>query len=185
MEKYAAAAAAAKLLQSCLTLCDPIDRLLPGSSVPGILQARTLEWVAISFSNVGTWKVKVKLLSCVWLLATSWTAAYQAPLYMGFSRQENWSGVLFGPKEATDWKPLSSQGLPAKTYFSYSMIISNVPNHPKSPWKTIADFLKSMLKIKRTENFKITMEVEVFIIAFRAWLSVKLNDVITAIKNCV
>ena len=101
---------------------------------------------------------------------------------MGFSRQENWSGVLFGPKEATDWKPLSSQGLPAKTYFSYSMIISNVPNHPKSPWKTTADFLKSTLKIKRTENFKIMMEVEVFIIAFRAWLSVKLNDVIIAIK---
>ena len=74
----AAAAAAAKLLQSCLTLCDPIDGSPPGSPVPGILQARTLEWVAISFSNVGKWKVKVKSLSRVRLLVTSWTAAYQA-----------------------------------------------------------------------------------------------------------
>ena len=88
-----AAAAAAKSLQSCLTLCDPIDGSPPGSPVPGILQARTLEWVAVSFSNAWKWKVKVKLLSCVWLLVTPKTAAYQAPLSMGFSRQENWSGV--------------------------------------------------------------------------------------------
>ena len=71
----ASAAAAAKSLQSCPTLCDPIDSLLPGSPVPGILQARTLEWVAISFSNAWKWKVKVKSLSHVWLLVTSWTAA--------------------------------------------------------------------------------------------------------------
>ena len=88
-----AAAAAAKLLQSCPTLCDPIDGSPPGSAVPGILQARTLEWVAISFSNAWKWKVKVKSLSHVWLLATPWTAAYQAPPSMGFSRQECWSGV--------------------------------------------------------------------------------------------
>ena len=87
------AAAGAKSLQSCQTLCDPIDGLPSGSPVPGILQARTLEWVAISFSNAWKWKVKVKLLSRVWLLATSWTAAYQAPLSMGFSRQECWSGA--------------------------------------------------------------------------------------------
>ena len=87
------AAAAAKLLQSCLTLCDPIDGSPPGSAVPGILQARTLEWVAISFSSAWTWKVKVKSLSHVQLLATPWTAAYQAPLSMGFSRQEYWSRV--------------------------------------------------------------------------------------------
>ena len=82
------AAAAAMSLQSCPTLCDPRHRLLPGSPVPGILQARTLEWVAISFSNAWKWKVKVKSLSLVRLLATSWTAAYQAPPSMGFSRQE-------------------------------------------------------------------------------------------------
>ena len=85
--------AAAKSLQSCPTLCDPIDNSPPGSPVPGILQARTLEWVAISFSNAWKWKVKVKSLSRVRLLATPWTAAYQAPPSMGFSRQEYWSGV--------------------------------------------------------------------------------------------
>ena len=88
-----AAAAAAKSLQSCPTLCDPIDGSPPGSPVPGILQARTLEWVAISFSNVWKWKVNVKSLSHVQLLATPWTAAYQAPPSMGFSRQEDWSWV--------------------------------------------------------------------------------------------
>ena len=86
-------AAAAKSLQSCPTLCDPIDGSPPGSSVPGILQARTLEWVAISFSNAWKWKMKVKSLSRVQLLVTPWTAAHQAPPSMGFSRQEYWSGV--------------------------------------------------------------------------------------------
>ena len=86
-------AAAATSLQSCPTLCDLIDSSPPGSPIPGILQARTLEWVAISFSNAWKWKVKVKSLSHVWLLATPWTAAHQAPLSMGFSRQEYWSGV--------------------------------------------------------------------------------------------
>ena len=85
--------AAAKSLQSCPTLCDPIDGSPPSSPIPGILQARTLEWVAIFFSNAWKWKVKVKSLSRVRLLATPWTAAYQAPLSMGFSRQEYWSGV--------------------------------------------------------------------------------------------
>ena len=88
-----AAAAAAKSLQLRPTLCDPIDGSPPGSPVPGILQARTLEWVAISFSNAWKWEVKVKSLSCAWLLATPWTAAHQAPLSMGFSRQEYWSRV--------------------------------------------------------------------------------------------
>ena len=85
--------AAAKSLQSCPILRDPIDGSPPGSPVPGILQARTLEWVAISFSNAWKWKVKVKSFSRVWLLATPWTAAYQAPPSVGFSRQEYWSGV--------------------------------------------------------------------------------------------
>ena len=87
------AAAAAKSLQSCPTLCDPIDGSPPGSSVHGILQARILEWVAIFFSNAWKWKVKVKSLSRVRLLATPWTAAHQAPPSMGFSRQEYWNGV--------------------------------------------------------------------------------------------
>ena len=91
--KNTAAAAAAKSLQSCPTLCDPIDGSPTGSPVPGILQARTLEWVAISFSRAWKWKVKGKSLSRVRLLATPWAAAYQAPPSMGFSRQEYWSGV--------------------------------------------------------------------------------------------
>ena len=89
----AAAAAAAKSLQSCPTLCDPIDSSPPGSPVPGMLQARILEWAAISSSNAWKWKVKVKSLSRVRLVATPWTAAHQAPLSMGFSRQEYWSGM--------------------------------------------------------------------------------------------
>ena len=87
------AAAAAKLLQLLPTLCDPIDGSPPGSPIPGFLQARTLEWVAISFSSAWKWKVKVKSLSRFRLLVTPWTAAFQAPWSMGFSRQEYWSGV--------------------------------------------------------------------------------------------
>ena len=90
---YITAATAAKSLQSCLTLCDPMDCSLPGFSVHGILQARTLKWVVISFSNAWNWKVKVKSFSRVWLLATPWAAAYQAPPSMGFSKQEYWTGV--------------------------------------------------------------------------------------------
>ena len=86
-------AAAAKSFQSCPTLCNPIDSCPAGSPVPGILQARTLEWVAISSFNARKWKVKVKSLSRVRLLATPWTAAHQAPPPMGFSRQEYWSGL--------------------------------------------------------------------------------------------
>ena len=88
-----AIAAAAKSLQSCPTLCDPIDASPPVSPVPGILQARTLEWVAISFSSTWKGKVKVKSFSHVWLFVTPWTAAHQAPPSIGFSRQEYWSGV--------------------------------------------------------------------------------------------
>ena len=90
---YLVTAAAAKSLESCPTLCDPIDGSPPGSPVPGILQARTLEWVAISFSNAWKGKNKVKSLSRVRFLATPWTAAHQAPPSMGFFRQEYWSGV--------------------------------------------------------------------------------------------
>ena len=95
---------------SRVRLCDPTDGSPPGSPVPGILQARTLEWVAISFSNAWKWKVKVKSLSCVWLLATPWTAAYQAPPSMGFSKLEYWSGVpLPSPRTIRNllYKPIS------------------------------------------------------------------------------
>ena len=86
--------------QFCPTFCEHMDCSPPGSPVHGISQARILEWAAISFSNIWKWKMKVKSLSCVWLLATPWTAAYQGPPSMGFSRQEDWSGVpLPSPKK--------------------------------------------------------------------------------------
>ena len=113
--------AAAQSLQSCPTLCDPIDGSPPGSPVPGILQARALEWVAISFSDAWKWKVKVKSLSRVWLLATPWTAACQAPPTTAFSKQEYWSGV-----------PLPSPGFDSRLYhfgqvnYSSLLIIINI-----------------------------------------------------------
>ena len=103
MDYFLAAATAAKSLQSCPTLYNPIDGSPPGSPVPRILQARTLELVAISFSNAWKWKVKVKSLSRVQLIATPWTAAYQAPPSMGFSRQEYWSGVP-SPSPLPSWQ---------------------------------------------------------------------------------
>ena len=114
-------AAAAKSLQSCPTLCNPREGSPLGSPVPGILQARTLEWVAISFSNAWKWKVKVKLLSRVQLLATPWTAAYQAPPSIGFSRQEFWSGVPL-PSPISWWGNIKF--LLKKIFFSVTMYVS-------------------------------------------------------------
>ena len=113
-------AAAAKSLQSSPTLCDPIDGSPPGSAVPGILQARTLEWVAISFSNAWKWKVKVKSLSHVWLLATPWTAAHQAPPSMGFSRQEYWSGL---PLPSPNARPTCGQNYEPRFFFVFSVFL--------------------------------------------------------------
>ena len=117
----------AKSLQSCLTLCDPIDGSPPGSPIPGILQARTLEWVAISFSNAWKWKVKVKVksFSRVQLLATSWTAAYQAPSSMGFSRQEYWSGVPL-PSLALSFVSLQIHILPKRQIWHFHNNITHV-----------------------------------------------------------
>ena len=99
------AAAATKSLQSCPTLCDPREGSPPGSPGPGILQARKVEWVAIAFSNACKQKVKVKLPSHVQLLVTPWTAAYQAPPSMGFSRQEYWSGLPLPSPKKGDKRP--------------------------------------------------------------------------------
>ena len=104
-----ACAAAAKSFQLCQTLCEPRDGSPPGSPVPGILQARSLEWVAISSSNAWKWKVKVKLLSCVRLIATPWTATHQAPPSMGFSRQEYWSGVPLPSPEFLQRRAISKE----------------------------------------------------------------------------
>ena len=119
-----AAAAAAKLLQSCPTLCDPRDGSPPGSPVPGILQARTLEWVAISFSSAWKWKVKVKLLSRVWPFITPWIAAYQAPPPVGFSRQEYWSGVpLPSPTNLDSILKSRDITLPTKVHLVKAMVM--------------------------------------------------------------
>ena len=103
-EKVSLSAAAAKSLQSCPTLCHPIDTSPPGSPIPGILQARTLEWVAISFSNAFKWKVKVNSLSHIRLFVTPWTAAYQAPPSMGFSRPRvlEWGAIAFSVSKCKD-----------------------------------------------------------------------------------
>ena len=122
VNEYTDCAAAAKLPLSCLTLCDPIDGSPPGSPVPGILQARTLEWVAFSSSNAWKWKVKVKSLSRVWLFATPWTAAYQGLPSMGFSRQEYWSGVLLPSLNIASTLNIK--------YFQYS-ILQHLPSRYK------------------------------------------------------
>ena len=114
-------AAAAKSLQTCPTLCNPIDGSPPGSPIPGILQARTLEWAAISFSNAWKWKVKVKSLSRVRPLATPWTAAYQAPPSMGFSRQEYWRGVPLVGR----WPKYWSFSFSINPFNEYSELISS------------------------------------------------------------
>ena len=126
-------AATAESLQSCPTLCDPIDGSPPGSPIPGILQARTLEWVAISFSNAWKWKVKVKSLSRVRLFETPWTAAFQAPLPMGFSRQEYWSGVPLPSPEVwyrkykiycwLEWRIFSTSGFRCPSLFTSELDI--------------------------------------------------------------
>ena len=121
-------AVAAKSSQSCLILCNPIDASPPGSSVPGILQARTLEWVTISFSNAWKWKGKVKSPSRVRLLAIPWTAAYQAPPSTGVSRQQYWSGSpVPSPKIC-----LSS------VQFSHSVVFDSLQPHESQhtmpPW---------------------------------------------------
>ena len=139
------ASAAAKSLQSSLTLCDPIDCSPPDSPVPGIPQARTLEWVAISFSNAWKWKVKVKSLSCVWLFATPWTAAYQAPPSMGFSRQEYWSGVPSpsAEKHLRHTKKIKTKTVLHRREFEKLCLIprwfSNFPNFSKH---LLLDFLE-------------------------------------------
>ena len=128
----AAAAAAVKSLQSCPTLCNPIDGSPPGSPIPGILQARTLECVAISFSNAWKWKVKVKSLRRVWLLGTPWTAAYQTPPSMGFSRQEYWSGLPL-PSPPTKESPLLSPD--CQIFKITTSILVSIVTFPQSmPW---------------------------------------------------
>ena len=129
----------AKSLQSCPTLCDPIDGSPLGSPVPGILQARTLEWVAISFSNAWKWKVKVKSLIRVRLSATLWTAAFQAPPSMGFSRQKYWSGV---PLPSPTWVQMGWEDPLEKRKATHSRILAW-----RIPWTTVYGVAKSWARL--------------------------------------
>ena len=113
---------AAKSLQSCPTLCDPIDGSPPGSPIPRIFQARTLKWVAISFSNAWKWKGKVKSLSRVWPSATPWTAAHQAPPSMGLSRKEYTTLQMTGQNSAI--LCLTQQCLSAPLWMECSWVYS-------------------------------------------------------------
>ena len=116
-----------EVAQSCLALSNPMDCSLTGSSVPGILQARTLEWVVLSFSNAWKWKVKGKPLSRVQLLATPWTIAYQAPPSMGFSKQEYWNGMSFpSPSVVLDlsYFHVETIGHPQDYHVSYKFMMS-------------------------------------------------------------
>ena len=129
--KYAAAAAA-KSLESCPTLCDPIDGGPPGSPIPGILQARMLEWVAISFSNAWKWTGKMKPLSCVQLLATPRTAAHQAPPSIGFSRQEYWSGLPLPPL------------MKYEEFINIFCLVSLICHQPYTKWKLLNSNCRSI-----------------------------------------
>ena len=135
------ATATAKSLQSCPTLCDPTDGSPSGSPVPGILQARTLEWVAISFSNAWKWKVKVKSLSCVRPSVIPWTAAHQAPPSMGFSRQEYQSGVPLLVPSFWSERP-SCLVLPSQCKL-YKILLAKFSSFPKT---TILIEAKHILK---------------------------------------
>ena len=151
------AAAAAKSLQSCPTLCDPIDGSPPGSPVPGILQVRTLEWVAISFSNA--WKWKVKSLSRVRLFVTPWTAAYQAPPSMGFSRQEYWRGVIHGIFQARvlGWGAIAFSGN-TTTYDQKDYGADCIRKFPESMWQMWGFKLPGQSLVKKAEDFFLWLE---------------------------
>ena len=121
------AAASAKSLQSCPTLCDPIDGSPPGSPVPGILQARTLEWVAIP-SPVHE-SEKEKSLSRVWLLATPWTAAYQAPpSIQGIfqARVLEWGAIAFSPNSGYLKNKLHIFMQKSSSVFCFPRLISGI-----------------------------------------------------------
>ena len=130
---------AAKSCQSCLTLCDPIDRSPPGFSIPGILQARILEWVSISFSKTWKWKVKVKSLSRVQLLATPWTAAYQAPPSWGSPGKSTGVGELLIVSNKNIFEDYYLQVIPEwSSSFPYFLIFkSEFGNKEFMIWATV------------------------------------------------
>ena len=153
--------AVAKSLQSCPTLFATMDCSLPGFSVHGILQARTLEWVAISFSNAWKWKLNVKSLSHAWLLVTPWTAAYQAPPSMGFSRQQYWSGVPLPAPRGGQYKKAFVPRSPTGSSVSQFCIFMR---HAMFLFKRIKFYIQLV-------NWKINHKIKLLLSHFsRVWL---------------
>ena len=157
------AAAAAKSLQLCPPLRNPTDGSPPGSPVPGILQAKTLEWVAISFSKAWKWKVKVKSLSRVWLLATPWTAAYQAPLSMGFSWQEYWSGVPL-PSLTNLWSLLKLMSIESVMPFNHLILC-----HPLQSFPVSGSFPMSQLFTSGDQSIAVSASTSIFPMNIQDW----------------
>ena len=155
------AAASAKLLQLCRTLCDPLDGSPPGSPVSGILQARTLEWVAIAFSNAWKWKVKVKSISRVPLLVTPRTAAHQAPPSMRFSRQEYWSGVpLPSPSDLTTQ---IIQNEETKCWYnSTNSTTDSIQISAVSPQLSLKEYFKEYISSGEFQTHKIILRFNLF-----------------------
>ena len=186
-KKAAAAAAAAKSLQSCPTPCNPIDGSPPGSAVPGILQARTLEWVAISFSNAWKWKVKVKSLSHVQLLATPWTVAYQAPASMGFSRQEYWSGLPFpspsglpGPHHLPKFAQVHVHCIGDAIQLSHSLMPSSPSALDLSQHEGL--FSESSV-LTRWPKYRVSASVSVLPTSIQAWFPLRWTGSISLLSN--
>ena len=176
--------AATRLLQSCPTLCDPIDSSPTGSTIPGILQARTLEWVSISFSNAWQWKVKVKSLSRVRLLATPWTAAYQAPPSMGFFRQEYWSGLPLPSLSVCITYPLFWFLASSVRCWNYSSLTSFLCFQPRCKVMSIHDrlFWKTCQKATQLKNIFTCVE-DLWYFLFPSWHILILSSVMQTQKS--
>ena len=164
---------------SRVRLCNPVDGSPPDSPVPGILQARTLEWVAISFSNACKWKGKVKSLSPVWLVATTWTAAYQAPPSMGFSRQEYWSGV---PSPS----PLVKLGLCYSIFAVWVIVGFCSPRCTfdlavSSTWNALSN-LPQALGLQSPSIFKVSAQISTLLKSFL--ISPKWEDFSPSLLSC-
>ena len=146
----AAAAAGAKSLQSCPTLCDPIDGSPPASPVPGILQARTLEWVAISFSNAWKWKVKVKFLSPFRLFATPWTAALPGSSVHGIFQAKvlEWGAIAFSMWCSTCSLFMNKPGHSCSQHHHFNWIIGTIRTTYLEFTSSISLYYDSMLKLE-------------------------------------
>ena len=152
----------------------------PGCPVPGILQARTLEWAAISFSNAWKWKVKAKLLSCVWLAATSWTAAYQAPLSMGFSRQEYWTGLPLPSPNPSPTARACSNSCPWSWWGHPTVSSSVVPfSSCLQSFTASGSFPRSKFFTSGGQNIAVSASTSVLPVNILGWFPLELTGLIS------